>query len=146
MYEKKTFGEFMTDVVNRADRISIERNGCSLSDRYEAPSTVIKMIGAVANAGWTPFAGLAELLSNTSYFAFAAALALFVVSPIGLVVVGALVYWGGKDSIKVLYNNRKMVNDVKVIGDKYEARYNSCSSDGEYDVLANEAAGDLYNL
>lgn len=146
MYENKTFGEFMTDVVNRADRISIERKGCSLSDRYDAPSTVIKMIGAVANAGWEPYIGLAGLLSNASYFAFAAALALFVVSPIGLIVVGALVYWGGKDSIKVLYNNRRMVKDVKVIGDRYESRYNNCSSENEYEALANEAAEDLYNL
>lgn len=146
MYEKKTFGEFMTDVVNRADRISIKRKGCSLSDRYDAPSTVIKMIGAVANAGWKPFSGLAGLLSNASYFAFAAALALFVVSPIGLIVVGALVYWGGKDSIKVLYNNRKMVKDVKIIGDRYEYRYNHCDSDTEYESLANEAAEELYNL
>lgn len=146
MYEKKKFGEFMADVVNRAERISIERNGCSLSDRYDAPSTIIKMIGAVVNAGWAPYSGLAGLLSTASYFAFAAALALFVVSPIGLVVVGALVYWGGKDSIKVLYNNRKMVKDVKVIGDKYESRYNSCSSESEYEALANEAAKDLYHL
>lgn len=146
MYEKKPFGEFMTDVVNRADRISIERKGCSLSNRYDAPSTVIKMIGAVANAGWTPFSGLAGLLSNASYFAFAAALALFVVSPIGLIVVGALVYWGGKDSIKVLYNNRKMVRAVKVIGDRYELRYNQCDSGTEYESLVNEAAEELYNL
>ncbi len=146
MYEKKPFGEFMTDVVNREDRISIERKGCSLSDRYDAPSTVIKMIEAVANAGWTPFSGLAGLLSNASYFAFAAALALFVVSPIGLIVVGALVYWGGKDSIKVLYNNRKMVRAVKVIGDRYELRYNQCDSGTEYESLVNEAAEELYNL
>lgn len=146
MYDKKPFGEFMTDVVNRADRISIERKGCSLSDRYDAPSTVIKMIGAVANAGWKPYLGLAGLLSNVSYFAFAAALALFVVSPIGLIVVGALVYWGGKDSIKVLYNNRKMVSDVKVIGDRYERRYNQCNSESEYEALVNEAAEELYNL
>jgi len=146
MYDKKPFGGFLTDVVNRADKKSIERKACSLSDRYNAPTTVIKMIGVVANAGWPTFSELARLLSCASYFDFAAELATFVVSHEGLIVVGALVYWGGKDSIKVLYNNRKMVCDVKVIGDKYEHRYNQCNSETEYETLVNEAAEELYNL
>ena len=141
-----SFGEFMAEVVNRADQISFERSGRPLSDKYDSPSTIIKMIGAVSNTGWGSFTALSGLLANASYFAFVAAAAAFVLTPIGLIVIGALVYWGGKESIKRLYNNRAMVTDVRKIGDMYEQRYQQCSSSGDLDTLLNEAALDLYNL
>lgn len=146
MKNKRSFGEFMTEVVNRADKISFEKSGRPLSDKYEAPSTILKMIGAVSNTGWASFSALSGLLSKASYFAFAAALAVFIISPIGLIVVGALIYWGGKESLKLLYNNRSLVENVKTIGDKYESRFNKCSTDEEQDNLINEAAEELYNL
>lgn len=146
MENNRSFGEFMTEVVNRADKISFEKSGRPLSDKYEAPSTILKMIGAVSNTGWTPFSALSGLLGNASYFAFAAALAVFIISPIGLIVVGALVYWGGKESLKLLYNNRALVEDVKAIGDKYENRFNECTTEVDQDKLINEAAEELYNL
>ena len=144
MKNNHSFGEFMAEVVNRADKISFDSSGRTLSDKYEAPSTILKMIGAVANTGWSSFSALSGLLSSASYFAFAAALAIFIVSPIGLVVVGALVYWGGKESLKLLYNNRTLVEDVKKIGDRYEIRFKDCRSDSERDALSNQAAKELY--
>lgn len=146
MENNQSFGEFMTEVVNRADKISFENSGRPLSDKYEAPSTILKMIGAVSNTGWASFSALSGLLGNASYFAFAAALAVFIISPIGLIVVGALVYWGGKESLKLLYNNRTLVEDVKTIGDMYEIRFNECTTAEEQDKLINEAAEELYNL
>lgn len=146
MENNRSFGEFMTEVVNRADKISFEKSGRPLSDKYEAPSTILKMIGAISNTGWTSFSALSGLLGNASYFAFAAALAVFIISPVGLIVVGALVYWGGKESLKLLYNNRTLVEDVKAIGDKYENRFNGCTTEEEQDKLINEAAEELYNL
>ncbi len=146
MENNQSFGEFMTEVVNRADKISFEKSGRPLSDKYEAPSTILKMIGAVSNTGWASFSALSGLLGNSSYFAFAAALAVFIISPIGLIVVGALVYWGGKESLKLLYNNRTLVEDVKTIGDKYEIRFNGCTTEEEQDKLINKAAEELYNL
>lgn len=143
MSNKHSYEVFINDVVNRSEKLSLERDGVSLSDRYEAPSTVTKMICAVARAGQKYFSGLAGLLANTSYFAFAAALALFIVSPIGTVVLGALVYWGGKDSLKVLYNNRDMVLAVKSVADKYKLRLDRCASESEYDELVNQAAEEL---
>lgn len=146
MENKPSFGEFMTEVVNRADKISFEKSGRPLSDKYEAPSTILKMIGAVTNAGWGAFNALSGLMSNVSYFAFAAALAVFVISPIGLIVVGALVYWGGKESLKLLYHNKGVVDAVKQIGDRYEVPYQSCINEAEYDELADKAAKELYDL
>lgn len=146
MENNQSFGEFMTEVVNRADKISFENSGRPLSDKYESPSTILKMIGAVSNTGWASFSALSGLLGNASYFAFAAALAVFIISPIGLIVVGALVYWGGKESLKLLYNNRTLVEDVKTIGDMYEIRFNECTTEEEQDKLINEAAEELYNL
>ena len=136
----------MTEVVNRADGLSFEKCGQSLSDKYEAPSTILKMIGAVSNTGWDSFSALSGLLGGASYFAFAAALAAFVISPIGLIVVGALVYWSGKESMKLLYNNRTLVEDVKSIGDKYKDRFNDCISEVEQGRLIDQAAEELCNL
>lgn len=141
-----SFGEFMAEVVNRADQISFERSGRPLSDKYDSPSTIIKMIGAVSNTGWGSFTALSGIIANPTYFDFAAAAAAFMLNPTGMIVLGSLVYWGGKESIKQLYNNRTMVADIRTIGDRYEQRYQQCSSSGELDALLNEAALDLYNL
>lgn len=146
METNQTFGEFMAEVVNRADKISFEKSGRPLSDKYEAPSTILKMIGAISNTGWTSFSALSGLVGNASYFAFAAALAVFIISPVGLIVVGALVYWGGKESLKLLYDNRTLIEDVQAIGDRYEVRFRDYSSDSEREALANQAAEELYNL
>lgn len=140
------FGGFMAEVMNLADKLSFENSGRSLSDKYEASSTVIKMVGAVSSTDWGVFSALASLLSNASYFAFASALAVFAISPIGLAVAGALVYWGGIESIKLLYNNREIVADVKKIGDKFQPLYEECATDDERDYLAHMAANELYNL
>lgn len=145
MKSEITFGEFMTEVVNRADRISLKVSGHSLSDKYEAPSTILKMIGAITNTGWSSFKALSGLLSNASYFAFAAALAVFAISPIGIIVVGALVYWGGMESLKLLYNNRSVVEAIQAIGDKYESRFNDCHTEEERCQLLEQAAEELYN-
>lgn len=140
------FGEFMTEVVNRADKISIEKSGRALSDKYDAPSTILKMIKAISNTGWPAFSALCDILNNSSYFAFAAALAAFLISNTGLAVAGALVYWGGKDSLKLLYNNRALVRDVKAIGDKYENSYDNCSTQDEQNRLIDMAADDFYAI
>lgn len=136
----------MTEVVNRADELSFEKWGRPLSDKYAAPSTILKMIGSITTTGWNGFNALCKLVSNVSYFAFATALGAFLLTPIGITVVGSLVYWGGKDSLKLLYNNRTLVEAVKKVGDKYKSRFEDCSTSGEYDQLVTDAANDLCNL
>jgi hypothetical protein len=143
MCKENTFGIFISDVINLADKNSIGINGESLSDIYASPSTVVKMIGAVTKTGWHSFMELTKLLASTSYFTFIAALTAFISSPIGSLVINALIYWGGKDSIKVLYNNREMLNDIKLIGEKFEKLYNNCTSESEYETIVNEAADEL---
>lgn len=141
-----TFGEFMTEVVNRADKISFEKSGRPLSDKYEAPSTILKMIGAISNKGWNNFTELAHTVLKDSYFEFAGALAPFLFGGIGGIIASSLAYWGGQSSIKLFYNNKKIVEDVKAIGDRYENRFNECTTDDGQDKLINEAAEELYNL
>lgn len=141
-----TFEEFMTEVVNRADKISFEKSGRSLTDKYEAPSTILKMIGAVCNKGWNNFTELARTILKDSYFEFYGALAPFLFGGIGGIIASSLAYWGGQSSIKLFYNNKKVVEDVKTIGDKYESRFNRCSTNDEKDKLLNQASEDLYNL
>jgi hypothetical protein len=143
MYNKNTFGVFMSDVINQTDKKSIKMDGESLSDIYAAPSTAVKMIGAVTKAGWHSYTELAKLLSSTSYFTFIAASSAFIGTPIGSLILSSLVFWGGKDSIKVLYNHREMVNDIKAIGEEFEKRYNNCTSESDYETMVNEASDEL---
>lgn len=144
--ELDTFGKFMTEVINLADSISFEKSGRPLADKYEAPAAILKMIGAVTSSGWASFKALAALVSKTSYFAFAAALTLFVISPLGIIAVGALIYWGGEEALKLLYNNSELVKAIKIIGDRYEGRFNACDTDVQRKILLNQAAEDLYNF
>lgn len=146
MENNQSFGEFMTEVVNRADKISFEKSGRPLSDKYEAPSTILKMIGAISNKGWSNFTELAHTVLKDSYFEFAGALALFLFGGIGGIVASSLAYWGGQSSIKLFYNNKKIVEDVKNIGDKYERRFKGCNTEEQQYKLMNEAAEELYNL
>lgn len=146
MESNKTFGRFMTEVLTKADELSFEKWGRPLSDKYEAPSTILKMIGSITATGWTGYNALCKLLSNVSYFAFAAAVGTFLLTPIGIGVVGSLVYWGGKDSFKLLYNHRTLVEAVKKVGDKYKPRFKVCSTSKECDKLVTDAANDLCNL
>lgn len=146
MKNEQAIGRFMTEVMNRANILSLERNGRPLSDMYGAPSTTLKMIEAITNIGWLPFKALSGLLTNSSFFAFTAARTLFILSPLGQVVVNALAYWDGKDSLKLLYNNHSLVVDIERIGDKYSERVEASQSDEERNILADEAAETLYAL
>jgi hypothetical protein len=101
------------------------------------------MIEAVAGLGWPPFTELTELLSNTNFYEFIEDLPGFASSPNGLSVINALVYWGGEGAIKVLYNNRNLVNDVKLVGDRYLQKYSQCSEENGYEALADDAAKTL---
>ncbi|MGM9817314.1 MAG: hypothetical protein ACI304_09720 [Lepagella sp.] len=139
------FGEFMTDVMTRADNLSFEKCGRPLTDKYEAPSTILKMIGAVTNTGWNIFNQLYQLLSQKSYWSFSESLPLFMLNPVGNVILGSLVYWGGKSSLKLLYDNQNLVEVVKRIGDKYQPLFVKCSKDS-LENLAEQAANDLVSI
>lgn len=137
----------MTDVMDRADKLSFEKSGRPLSDKYEAPTTILKMIGSITDTGWESFISLySQLISRGSYFLFAGALGSWITSALGLLVSSSLMYWGGQESIKLLYSNKGIVEAVKRIGERYKSHFDSCSSDEEKGNLANRAANDLYNL
>lgn len=101
------------------------------------------MIGSILNTGWDSFKALSELLSNPSYFAFAVAMASFLVTPIGLIVIGALAYWGGTESLRLFYDNRTVVDDIRTIGDKYERYFCESGSDEERHKIIEQAAEEM---
>lgn len=147
MDNNQSFGKFMTDVMNRADKLSFEKRGHPLSDKYEAPTPILKMIGSITDTGWESFISMySQLISRGSYFLFAGALGPWITSALGVLVSSSLMYWGGQESIKLLYSNKGIVEAVKRIGDRYRSYFDNCSSDEDKDNLANRAANDLYNL
>lgn len=146
MNETNNFSSFMTSVITRANEISLEKSGRTLEENYRAPSSILKMINSVLKAGWTPYTALVKLLSNASYFTFAAALAVFIVTPIGAVVIAALVYWGGADSIKTIYCHKRIALDVEKIGQQYQTNINETTAQEETNRKIEEAALNLYNL
>ena len=140
------FGKFMTNVLYQANKTSFDKRGESLSDIYHIPSTIIKMIGAITNTGWDSFKVLYEVLSKTSYMMFISSLPSFLLSPAGAVVSRTLVFWNGIESIKLLYDNKKIIKDIKDLGDIYEQKFRMCSSMESQDLLENEAIISFLNM
>lgn len=141
-----SYGQFMADVINRADQLSMRRGKGTLAEKYNSPATISKMLMAVANSGWPAYKALAGFLAHSTALGLAAGIALFIISPLGLVVVGALAYWGGRDSIKLLFQNKPMVEDVKSVGDRFKTRYDACTTDMQREQLLDEAANDLLRI
>lgn len=139
MSQYNDYGEFLQEVVNTAER----KSDTPLYLIYGVNSETIGMIISVLNKGWIPFASMTSMF-GLALIAFLAALAAFVITPIGLIVVAALVYWGGGDAIKILYKNRVLPLSIKAIGDKYKGRFESHKNEYSYiDELIDEAADDL---
>ena len=139
MSKYNDYGEFLQEVVNTAER----KSSIPLYRLYGVKSETIGMIISLLSKGWIPFASMTSIF-GLALIAFLAALAAFVITPIGLVVVAALVYWGGKDAIKVLYDNRVLPIAIKAVGDKYKERFDThVNEQGYIDNLIEEAAADL---
>ena len=134
----------MADVISRVDAICFERTGSGFSERCKAPANVGKMIESVVKTGWLPYEELHRTVSHASYFAFVASLSMFVLTPVGMTVTDSLVYWGGKESIKLLYDHRHMVGVVKDVGDTFRTQCSVTPGESGYDELVNRAAEALY--
>ena len=98
MSKYNEYGVFIQEVVNTAEKNS----SIPLYRLYGVENETIGMVLAVLQKGWIPFSSMTSLF-GLALIAFVAALAAFVITPIGVVVIAALIYWGGKDAIRILY-------------------------------------------
>lgn len=139
MSKYNEYGVFMQEVVNTAEKSS----STPLSSLYGVESDTVGMVLSVLGKGWVPFASMTSIF-GLALISFVAALAAFVITPIGVVVIAALIYWGGKDAIRILYYNRTLPLAIKAVGDTYKERFDSHVNEQRYiDSLINEAADDL---
>ena len=139
MSKYNEYGVFIQEVVNTAEKNS----SIPLYRLYGVENETIGMVLAVLQKGWIPFSSMTSLF-GLALIAFVAALAAFVITPIGVVVIAALIYWGGKDAIRILYRNKTLPIAIKAVGDRYKERFDSHVNEQRYiDSLINEAAEDL---
>ena len=139
MSKYNNYGEFLQAVVTTADH----KSETPLYRIYGVESETVGMILSILQKGWIPFSAMTSLFGLT-LIVFSAALAAFVITPIGAVVIAALLIWGGKDAIRILYNNKALPIAVKSIGYKYKSRFDSHVDELVYiDNLIEEAADDL---
>lgn len=129
----------MQEVVNTAER----KSETPLYSLYGVENATIGMIIAVLEHGWIPFASMTSLFGLLGPD-FIATFAAFVITPIGGNVLAALVGWGGREAILILYNNRVLPIAVKTIGNKYKDQFDSHIDEQQYiDNIINEAADEL---
>lgn len=133
------YGMFVLEVINTAEKNS----ATPLCQLYGVENETIDMILAVLQKGWIPFASMTSLF-GLALVAFVAASTAFVITPIGVVVIDALIYWGEKDAIRILYRNKALPIAIKAMGDKYKERFDSHVNEQRYiDGLIEDAAEDL---
>lgn len=139
MSKYNDYGEFLQEVVTTANNNS----KCSLNRMYGVEDNTVDMVLAVLKKGWFPFSAMTSLFGLTM-IAFAAALTTFIFTPIGIIVIAALVYWGGKNALHLLYKNRALPVAVKAVGNAYKQNFDGHLNEQQYiDSLIKEAAGDL---
>lgn len=135
----------MQSVINEADHKCIRRYSKSLSDAYDVNASIMKMMKALIEHGWTLFIAIASLLI-LGPFAFGAACLTFASTPIGIVAIGALAVFGGVTALKTLYKNKVLPLSVKETGEKYKSEFNSHIGQESYiDSLIDRASDDLIN-
>ena len=118
------FEDFMQSVINEADQKCIRRYSKSLSDAYDVNASIIKMIKALIEHGWTLFIAIASLLI-LGPIAFGAACLTFASTPIGIVAIGVLAVFGGVSALRALYRNKVLPLSVKETGEKYKSEFNN---------------------
>ena len=97
----------------------------------------------IISLGWGAFIALVAILGLGVIF-FGAALAAFVMTPVGLVITAGLAAFGGVSSLKTLYKNRVLPIAVKETGVMYQKSFESHINDFAYiDSLVVQASQTL---
>lgn len=140
MSKYNKFEDFMQAVINEADNKCQHRYSKSLTDAYDVNISIMKMINILISNGWGIFIAVVALLV-LGPFAFGLALTTFIVTPIGMLVVGALAVFGGVTAIRTLYRNRVLPIAIKETGQKYKDKFNNHINEHPYiDSLLEQAA------
>lgn len=100
-----------------------------LAYKFEVQPTTTDLIFAVLDKGWDTFAVLAQKL-NVPFFTLSMSLPSLMISSFGILIGASLTYWGGiTEAINHLYKNRKLVQAIYRIGEKFVMVYNNNKDD-----------------
>lgn len=137
-YDK--FEDFMQAVINEADNKCQRRYSKSLADAYDVNVSIMRMISILLSNGWGIFLTVVALLI-LGPFAFGVTLTTFIVTPVGIVVVGALAVVGGITALRTLYRNRVLPIAIKETGQRYREQFNNHINEYSYiDTLLEQAS------
>lgn len=140
-YDK--FEDFMQSVINEADSKCRSRFDQSLADAYRVNMATVTAVLKIIDSGWWVFAALVAILV-LGPLGFGAALAAFVSTPAGMIVVGVLAVGGGVAAIRTIYKNRVLPIAVKETGEKYKSDFENHINQYSYiDSLIERAADTL---
>lgn len=140
MSKYNKFEDFMQAVINEADNKCQRRYSKSLTDAYDVNVSIMRMISILISNGWGIFLAVVALLV-LGPFAFGFALTTFIVTPIGIIVVGALAVVGGVTALRTLYRNRILPIAIKETGQRYKELFNNHINEYSYiDSLLEQAS------
>lgn len=140
MSKYNNFETFVTSVIEESDNKCRVRYNCSLTEAYQTPLDVFKMILAIVPIGWPIFLNVIALLA-LGPVAFALSLTFFTISPVGVLVIAALAVFGGIKAIKLMYQYSILPTAIKDMGEKYKSSFQAHINEKPFiDNLINEAS------
>lgn len=138
-----SFNDFMSDVINKADQISRQKDNCGLEQLFHVSLLTLTSTRNLVSYGWAVFIAVVALFA-LGPLAFIAALASFLLTPIGLIV-AAVLGVGAYNTIKAMYRDRALPQAVKSVGEEYKPRWEAADGNSsKIDNLLNEAVISLY--
>jgi hypothetical protein len=140
-----SFNKFMDDVIKKADELIKSEFGYNtgLEDLFTISSKkIVSYIIDLIDKGWWVFLGVAGLLL-LGPIVFAASIAGFLATPVGLVV-GALFGAAAIPVLRDLYKSKELPLAVKEVGKIYKPKWEAVEgNNAEIDKLLMRAAIDL---
>ena len=138
-----SFNDFMTEVIDKADSISQQKNNCGLEDLFNVSLATLMSTKNILKIGWPAFFAVIALFS-LGPLAFGLALTSFLLTPAGItisLIFGAAVY----SKIKAMYHDKKLPQAVKSIGENFKPRWEYADDNTSLiNNLLHEAALTLY--
>lgn len=149
MSKYNDYGQFMSAVLKDADEKCKQTNQEGLTGWFKltgVAANIISIMLHILSVSWAAFVSVGALMALAP-IPFIAALSVFVVSPIGLLVIAALISFGGVDAIKHMYERKEIVVAILDIGKKYKPEFDKLNGNVEsIDALIDKAANEILNI
>ena len=138
-----SYNDFMTDVVDTADRLACSRRGCGLEDLYRVSDKTFQNIRKLLTLDWKVFLAVVALFVLGEVGLLGAVTA-FLLTPLGIPV-GILFGACAVRAIRQMYRDRILPNAVRAVGEHYRESWEDAEgSTRAVDALLEKASEDLF--